>query len=52
MVEAAQQAEQRREPLRIVVDYQKPVLLPIQITNLDEVLALYHSLQEAHAVPD
>ena len=52
LVEAAQQAEQRREPLRIVVDYQKPVLLPIQITNLDEVLALYHSLQEAHAVPD
>ena len=52
LVEAAQQAEQRREPLRIVVDYQKPVLLPIQITDLDEVLALYHSLDDALAVPD
>lgn len=49
LVQAARQAEQRREPLRIVVDEHRPVLRPIQLTGLDDVLTLCCSVAEAFA---
>lgn len=49
LVQAARQAEQRREPLRIVVDEHRPALRPIQLTGLDGVLTLYRSVAEAFA---
>jgi anti-sigma B factor antagonist len=47
LVQATQHAEARREPLRIVVDSNRPVIRPIQVTGLDDVLSLYHSVDEA-----
>ncbi len=47
LLNATQEAEQRREPLRIVVDSNRPVIRPIEITGLDQVLRLYHSVDEA-----
>jgi anti-sigma B factor antagonist len=47
LVEATRLAEARREPLRIVVDSNRPVIRPIQVTGLDDVLSLYHSVAEA-----
>jgi anti-sigma B factor antagonist len=47
LVEATSIAEARREPLRIVVDSNRPVIRPIQVTGLDDVLRLYHSVDEA-----
>lgn len=43
------EAEKRREPLRVVVDSNRPVIRPIEITGLEEVLALYHSVEDALA---
>jgi anti-sigma B factor antagonist len=47
LAEAASKAERRREPLRVVVDETRAVIRPLQITGLDEVLALYYSVEEA-----
>ncbi len=47
LVQATGHAQARREPLRIVVDSNRPVIRPIQLTGLDEALALYHSVTEA-----
>ena len=47
LVSARRQAQRRREPLRIVVDHNRPVIRPLEITGLDEVLALYHTVDEA-----
>jgi anti-sigma B factor antagonist len=47
LVDATRYAEARREPLRIVVDSNRPVIRPIQVTGLDDVLSLYHSVDEA-----
>ena len=47
LAEAASKAEQRREPLRVVVDETLAVIRPLQITGLDEVLALYYSVGDA-----
>lgn len=47
LLNAAQAAEERREPLRIVVDANRPVIRPIEITGLDEVLRLFHTVDEA-----
>lgn len=47
LLEAHAQANRAGEPLRIVVDHQRPVILPIQVTGLDKVLRLYHSLDGA-----
>ncbi len=47
LVEMTGHAEARREPLRIVVDANRPVIRPIEITGLDDVLRLYHSVDEA-----
>lgn len=38
------------QPLRIVVDEQRPVIRPIEIVGLDQVLALYHTVDEAVAL--
>jgi len=37
------------EPLRVVVDENRPVVRPIEIVGLDNVLALYHSVSDALA---
>jgi anti-sigma B factor antagonist len=47
LAEAASKAEGRREPLRVVVDDTRPVVRPMEITGLAEVLALYHSVDDA-----
>jgi anti-sigma B factor antagonist len=47
LLQATTHARQRREPLRIVVDHNRPVIRPIQVTGLDNVLSLYHSVDEA-----
>ncbi|MFD2420744.1 STAS domain-containing protein [Amycolatopsis pigmentata] len=47
LVRAAKQAENRQEPLRIVVDSNRPVIRPIEISGLDQVLSLYHTVEEA-----
>ena len=49
LVGAAQESANGRNkaPLRLVVDGNRPVVRPIQVTGLNEVLALYHSVPEA-----
>jgi anti-sigma B factor antagonist len=47
LVELTGHAEARRVPLRIVVDANRSVIRPIEITGLDDVLRLYHSVDEA-----
>ncbi|GAB1514004.1 STAS domain-containing protein [Actinophytocola sp. KF-1] len=47
LLNGTQEAEHRREPLKIVVDANRPVIRPIEITGLDQVLRLYHTLNEA-----
>lgn len=47
LVEAASKAESRGEPLRVVVDETRAVIRPLQVSGLDEVLALYYSVEEA-----
>jgi anti-sigma B factor antagonist len=47
LLKAARASENRRQPLRIAVDSNQPVIRPIEITGLDEFLALYHSVEEA-----
>jgi anti-sigma B factor antagonist len=47
---AAEAVNQRgRQPLRIVVDHTRPVIRPIEIVGLDNVLALYESVGDALA---
>ncbi|WP_326950134.1 STAS domain-containing protein [Amycolatopsis sp. NBC_01307] len=40
-------ADAHRKPLRIVVDSNSPVIRPIEVTGLDVVLRLYHTVGEA-----
>lgn len=49
LVEAFHQAGQRGGPLRVVVDNARPVIRPIELTGLDDVLTLYETLDEALA---
>jgi anti-sigma B factor antagonist len=51
LVEVTQAAQQRREPLRIVVDHTRPVIRPIQVTGLDAVLALFETVEDALYAP-
>jgi anti-sigma B factor antagonist len=47
---AAEAVNQRGyQPLRIVVDHTRPVIRPIEIVGLDNVLALYESVSDAFA---
>jgi anti-sigma B factor antagonist len=39
-------------PLRVVVDQARPVIRPIEIVGLDQILALYHTVDEALAAGD
>jgi hypothetical protein len=41
----------REIDLLIVVDHTRPVIRPIQVTGLDEVLALFDTIEEALRVP-
>lgn len=50
LVEASKAAERRREPLRVVVDHTRPVIRPIELSGLDDVLALYRTVEEALGV--
>jgi anti-sigma B factor antagonist len=47
LVDATRAARRRREPLRIVVDHNRPVVRPIELTGLDDLLALYGTIDEA-----
>jgi anti-sigma B factor antagonist len=50
LVGAAGEAQQRSEPLRLVVDEHQPVLRPMQLAGLDQLLALYYDVAEALAL--
>jgi anti-sigma B factor antagonist len=52
--ESAQEAihHQGLQPLRVVVDQARPVIRPIEIVGLDQILALYHTVDEALAADD
>ena len=45
--QASSSAEQRHEPLRLVVDDTRAVIRPIQLSGLEDVLALYYSVDDA-----
>ena len=47
LVDVTNAARRRREPLRIVVDQNRPVIRPIQITGLNSVLALFDTVEHA-----
>ena len=49
LVDAVASANRRGGPLRIVVDNTRPVIRPIELTGLDDVLALYETVDEALA---
>jgi anti-sigma B factor antagonist len=51
LVDVTEAAKQRREPLRIVVDHNRPVIRPLQITGLGDVLALYDTVEQALQPP-
>jgi len=47
LLQATVYAEARRQRLPIVVDSNRPVIRPIEVTGLDDALALYHTVDEA-----
>ncbi|MEV6913172.1 STAS domain-containing protein [Amycolatopsis sp. NPDC051071] len=47
LVAAHTHAETRRKHLRIAVDSNSPVIRPIEVTGLDVMLRLYHTVEEA-----
>jgi anti-sigma B factor antagonist len=47
LLQATQRAEALREQLPIVVDANRPVIRPIEVTGLDGELSLYHTVEEA-----
>ena len=49
LVSAAQESERSRfkPPIRLVVDNNRPVVRPIELTGLDQYLALYDSVDDA-----
>ena len=49
LLEATAHTQDKPEPLRIVVDANRPVIRPIEVTGLDQVLALFHTVEEALA---
>lgn len=40
------------QPFRVVVDHRRPVIRPIEIVGLDQLLALYHTVDDAIAAGD
>jgi anti-sigma B factor antagonist len=51
LVQATEAARQRREPLRIVVDHNRLVIRPLQLTGLAQVLALFDTIEDALYAP-
>jgi anti-sigma B factor antagonist len=47
LVDAHDSADEHGDPLRIVVDHARPVLRPLQLSGLDQVLTLFHFLDNA-----
>ena len=49
LAESAEQASAKPgfQPLRVVVDSNRPVLRPIELTGFDAILALYHDIEDA-----
>ena len=49
LAESAEQASTKPgfQPLRLVVDHNRPVLRPIELTGYDALLALYHDVEDA-----
>jgi anti-sigma B factor antagonist len=47
LFDVTQAARRRREPLRVVVNHTRPVIRPIQLTGLDDVLALFDTVDTA-----
>lgn len=49
LAESAEQASAKPgfQPLRVVVDSNRPVLRPIELTGYDAILALYHDVEDA-----
>ena len=47
LVDATRAAQRRREPLHIVVDHTRPVIRPIELAGLDDLLALFHTVDQA-----
>jgi anti-sigma B factor antagonist len=47
LVDATRAARRRCEPLRIVVDHTRPVIRPIEMAGLDDLLALFHTVDQA-----
>ncbi len=49
LVRAQRRAAREREPLRLVVDSRRPVVRPLEVSGLADVLSLYEDLDEALA---
>jgi anti-sigma B factor antagonist len=49
LTQATRHAGRLGEPLRLVVDSNRPVIRPIELTGLDQIFALYHSVDDALA---
>lgn len=47
LVDVTRAAQRRREPLRIVVDHTRPVIRPIELAGLDDIFALFHTVDQA-----
>jgi anti-sigma B factor antagonist len=47
LIDAQRRANRHREPLRIVVDHTHPVIRPLQLSGLDNVLTLFEDLADA-----
>jgi anti-sigma B factor antagonist len=47
LVDATRTARRRSEPLHIVVDHTRPVIRPIELAGLDDVLALFNTVDQA-----
>lgn len=50
LLQVTERGEELGEPLRLVVDQNRPVVRPIQLTGLEHRLALYESVQDATPV--
>jgi len=47
LVDVTLAAQRRRQPLQIVVDHTRPVIRPVEVTGLDDVLALFNTVEDA-----
>jgi anti-sigma B factor antagonist len=47
LVDAVREEQKRPGPLRVVVDHARPVIRPLELTGLDDLLSLYHTVDQA-----